>query len=196
MSDDEVRGWEQEADHLAERSLRAGDDTGWFEQLYAAGDAGAITMPWNREVANVLLREWFDDPAHAQIGGRALVVGCGLGADAEFVAGFGFATVAFDVSPTAIEIDRRRHVGSSVDYVVANVLDLPTEWSRAFDLVVEIYTVQALPDHIRNAAIAAVAHGWSRRDAGRDCRSPRAGGVSRAGSAVATHSRGGRQLCK
>lgn len=35
-------------------------------------------------------------------GRRAIVVGCGLGEDAEFVAGLGFGTVAFDIAPSAV----------------------------------------------------------------------------------------------
>lgn len=37
--------WEQHADRLAARALAAGDPTGWFEQLYAAGRAGAVAVP-------------------------------------------------------------------------------------------------------------------------------------------------------
>jgi pimeloyl-ACP methyl ester carboxylesterase len=34
--------WEAQADRLASRSLAAGDATGWFDQLYPAGRAGAV----------------------------------------------------------------------------------------------------------------------------------------------------------
>jgi hypothetical protein len=40
---------------------------------------------------------------------------------------------------------------------VADLLALPPAWRGAFDLVVEIFTVQALPDPPRGDAIAAVA---------------------------------------
>ncbi len=40
---------------------------------------------------------------------------------------------------------------------MADLHDLPREWRRAFDLVVEIYTIQALPLATRPRAIAAVA---------------------------------------
>jgi hypothetical protein len=43
-----------------------------------------------------------------------------------------------------------------VHYVVANLLDPPADWHRAFDLVVEIYTVQALPPPVQPAAIKQV----------------------------------------
>jgi hypothetical protein len=37
------------------------------------------------------------------------------------------------------------------------VLDLPDEWDGRFDLVVEIFTLQALPPELRNQAAAGVA---------------------------------------
>lgn len=132
-----------------------GDYTGWWEEFYAAGAAGVAPMPWSRTEPHPLLAEWAE--AEGLRGpGRAVVVGCALGADAEFVSGRGFDTTGFDISPTAIRSARERHQGSSVDYVVASLLDLPGYWHRAFDLVVEIITVQALPDAVRPRAIAGV----------------------------------------
>ena len=90
-------------------------------------------------------------------GRRALVVGAGLGFDAEHLAALGFATTAFDVAPTAVAMARERAPGSAVDYRVADLLDLPREWDGAFDLVVEIITVQALPEELRAPATAAIA---------------------------------------
>lgn len=37
--------WEAEERRLDPRALAAGDATGWFEELYAAGAAGRVTMP-------------------------------------------------------------------------------------------------------------------------------------------------------
>jgi ubiquinone/menaquinone biosynthesis C-methylase UbiE len=90
-------------------------------------------------------------------GKRAIVPGCGLGADAEYLAGLGFAVTAFDVSPTAIRLARQRHPGSTVGYVCADLLHPPQPWLRAFDLVAEIITVQALPRPVRQQAAASVA---------------------------------------
>ena len=44
-----------------------------------------------------------------------------------------------------------------MDYIQADLLHLPDEWVRAFDLVVEIFTVQALPLSLRHQAAANVA---------------------------------------
>jgi 2-polyprenyl-3-methyl-5-hydroxy-6-metoxy-1,4-benzoquinol methylase len=87
----------------------------------------------------------------------AVVVGCGLGQDAEEVARRGFRTIASDVSPSAVAVARERHPESPVTYVVANLFDLPAGWQEAFDLDVEIVTVQSLPPTRRPEAATAVA---------------------------------------
>jgi SAM-dependent methyltransferase len=138
--------WEEEEERMAAQSLASGDPTGWFEQLYAAGEGGRVTMPWNRAEPHPLLVEWAENRQLTGGGRRAIAVGCGLGADAEYIASRGFDTVGFDISDTAVRIARQRHPGTSVRYVAADLLDPPPEWLRAFDLVVEIITVQALPD--------------------------------------------------
>jgi SAM-dependent methyltransferase len=133
-----------------------GDDaTGWFEPLYAAAEAGEAVVPWDSGAPTPLLVEW--SAGMDGRGRRAVVVGCGLGDDAEHVAALGFDTVAFDIAPTAVRGARRRFPESRVEYVVADLLDLPPSWRRAFDLVVEVITVQALPDPPRAAAIACVS---------------------------------------
>jgi SAM-dependent methyltransferase len=139
--------------------VASGDDeaTGWFEPLYAAAEAGEAVVPWDSGAASPLLVDWTAARRIDGRGRRAVVVGCGLGDDAEHVASLGFETVAFDIAPTAIRGARRRFPDSRVSYVVADLLALPDEWLRAFDLVVEVITVQALPDPPRAAAIAAVS---------------------------------------
>lgn len=111
-------------------------------------------MPWDRVDPHPLLAAWAGERGGDGAGRRALVVGCGLGADAAFAGSRGFATVAFDVSPEAIRLARERFPASGVDYVVGDLLDPRPEWLGAFDLVVEIQTVQALPDPPRARAIA------------------------------------------
>jgi SAM-dependent methyltransferase len=149
--------WARRADRLAAESLAAGDPTGWFDRLYAAGRRGEVGLPWDPGTAQPLLAEWARDRAPDGQGRRAVVVGCGLGHDAEFVAGLGFDVVGFDVSPTAIATARERRPGSPVGYVVADLFDLPADWRHAFDLVVEVHSVQALPVELRDRAVDAVA---------------------------------------
>ncbi|WP_406076577.1 class I SAM-dependent methyltransferase [Micromonospora sp. NBC_00858] len=147
---------DESADRLAAESLAAGDPTGWFERLYTEAERGEAVVPWDRDAPHSLLTEWTVERALTGTGRRAVVVGCGYGRDAEHVAGLGFDTVAFDISPTAVAGARGRHPASAVDYRPADLLDPPPAWRRSFDLVVESMTVQALPAQIRAGAVGAV----------------------------------------
>ena len=124
--------------------------------MYAAVGDDLAALPWASLKPFPLLVEWLDG-AGAAVSGTALVVGTGLGDDAEELARRGFAVTAFDLSPTAIERARERFPESTVDYRVADLLDLPAEWSGRFDLVVEIRTLQSLPIELRGRAAAAIA---------------------------------------
>jgi len=142
---------------VAAESLAADDPTGWFERVYAAGEVGTVVIPWDVSTPHKLLAEWAEARELNGVGRRALVVGCGLGRDAEHVARLGFDTVAFDIAETAVRVARQRYPDSPVQYVTADLLTPPSEWRGAFDLVVESLTVQALPDPPRCDAIASVA---------------------------------------
>jgi SAM-dependent methyltransferase len=133
------------------------DPTGWFENLYAQASRGEAQVPWDRGVPSVLLTAWAEREQVDGTGRSAVVVGAGYGRDSEFVARLGFRTTAFDISPTAVRDTIARFPDSTVDYVTADLLALPTAWLGGFDLVVEDMTVQALPEPLRAEATAAVA---------------------------------------
>ncbi|GAB3970465.1 methyltransferase domain-containing protein [Actinoallomurus acanthiterrae] len=149
MSVDEQRAY---ARRLAAESIAEGDPTGWFERLYAAAQRGEAIVPWADLEPNPMLRAWARPGS-----GRALVVGCGLGDDAEHLAGLGYDVTAFDVAESAVAHARDRFPGSRVHYRAADLLVPPPEWRRAFDLVVESYTVQVLRAEARERAIANTA---------------------------------------
>jgi SAM-dependent methyltransferase len=90
-------------------------------------------------------------------GRKALVVGCGLGDDAEALAGTGMQVTAFDISQTAVDWCKRRFPNSAVEYLQADVLSLPEHWAGMFDLVVEIYTLQVLVPELREQAMQSIA---------------------------------------
>lgn len=136
------------------RRLQAANPTGWFEELYAEADAGTASVPWDVPHPQPHLVEWATSDGTGQ---RALVVGCGLGRDSEFLASRGYEVTAFDISPTAVKAVQARYPDSKVTYVVADLLNPPAEWHREFDLVVENMTVQALPVEMHAAASARVS---------------------------------------
>jgi SAM-dependent methyltransferase len=134
------------------------DATGWFEPLYAETAKQGGAPPWNRDRPRGLLEQWAEERGLDGGGTRsAIVVGCGLGADAEFIASKNYKTTAFDLSPTAIRLAREQHPHTRVGYAVADLLAVPPAWPRAFDLVVECWTAQALPDPPRTHAIQNIS---------------------------------------
>ena len=64
-------------------------------------------MPGSRRDAHPLLVDWARGQAVRGRGRRAVVVGWGLGADAEYTARLGFDTTGFDISAS-----RRRQYSS------------------------------------------------------------------------------------
>jgi SAM-dependent methyltransferase len=142
---------------LVTHHLEAGEPTGWFEPLYAAAGHDPDGVPWADGGPHPYLTDWLDDPVATPPGPRALVVGCGLGDDAAELDGRGFEVTAVDVAPSAIRWARRRHRRRDITWRVADVLEPPDDLLGAFDLVVEIRTVQSLPGVVRDAAMDAIA---------------------------------------
>ena len=142
---------------FVQEALEQGNPTGWFNEVYvrAKGDEGAV--PWAHLAPRPAFAEWLEETNAQGKQRKALVIACGLGDDAEALAARGFDVTAFDIAPTAIEWAKRRFPESSVNYMVADMFEPPIEWVQAFDLVLEVFTVQALPIDIRAKAVAGVS---------------------------------------
>jgi SAM-dependent methyltransferase len=153
-----TRDWDDLADELGTRAVADGEPTRWYDELWSAAGRGEVPLPWDHTDPHPVLADWlsrFGDGA----GRRAVVVGCGLGADSEFLARHGWQTTAFDISPAAVAAVRQRYPDSPVDYREGNLLDLTgdsADLAGAFDLCVEIYTLQALHPSLRDQAAAGV----------------------------------------
>lgn len=133
------------ARHLAEDAIERGELLSWFEELYVAAETQGGRVPWADGVPNPHLVAWAQHNGVRGGGAKALVIGCGLGDDAEYLAAIGFTVVAFDVAPTAVRQCRERFPSTAVEYVVADLLEPPQDWARAFEFVFEANTLQALP---------------------------------------------------
>jgi len=139
---------------MSEAALEAGMPLAWFEELYSTADRDDDWIPWSDGHPNPLLVEW---AVGQQDLGRALVVGCGLGEDAAFLDQHGWDVTAFDLSPTAVEWAKELFSESKVEWLTANLLDLPEEWNSSFDLVLEVHILQAMPEFIRLQASPKLA---------------------------------------
>ena len=163
MFEQQPENLRQKIQHLAQEAEDEGDPSGWFEPLYqeAAGDSNQV--PWAKLAIHPFFQDWLSQNPISGSGKTALVIGCGLGDDAETLANLDFEVTAFDISPTAIAWCRRRFPESKVNYLVADLFALPSEWNGAFDFVFECRTIQALPLSVRARCIRAIAEAVSKQ---------------------------------
>ena len=137
------------------------DGTDWFEPLYDEAGGDPDRVPWARMAPSPLLLSWLDQPGLEVAGSDALVVGCGLGDDAAELARRGCRVVAFDLSESAVAWAEQRFADAdfagSCEFRVVDLLDLPDELVASAGLVVEVRTVQSLPERLRDDALRAVA---------------------------------------
>lgn len=128
---------------------------GWFEELYRLYREGEPVLPWAKLKPNAPLVEWVERQ-EALPGPEACVVGCALGDDPAYLASKGLRVTAFDIAPTAIELARARFPEAAVNWMTANLTELPQELRGRFDFVFEANTLQAIPAEVRAKALPAV----------------------------------------
>ena len=127
----------------------------FFESIYRRAGRDPGSIPWAEMEPTPLLVRWLQETRCGP--GDAVVVGCGLGDDAEALAAAGWNVTAFDLSPAAIGWCRERFPTSTVDYRVQDLTDLPAPWLGAFDLVMEARTIQSFRPEKQRQAIAWIS---------------------------------------
>jgi SAM-dependent methyltransferase len=141
---------------IAEEFIKDGDPLGWFEKVYSDANGDVLSVPWASLSPHPKLIEWLKKNHRREEGLKALVIGCGLGDDAEELSRNGFKVTAFDISPTAIEWCKKRFPKSKADYRVVDLFQSPAEWNHSFDFVFESRTLQSLPPPLRPQAIEQI----------------------------------------
>jgi len=146
----------QATQRLAKAYAGRGDPNGWFEAFYAKAEGDIHKVYWADLKPSPLLLDWISK--HTKLSGkRAITIGCGLGDDAEALARYGYQVTAFDISPSAIAMCKQRYPDSSVEYLVADLFDMPVKWRQDFDLVYECNTIQILTGSSRIQAVKAIS---------------------------------------
>jgi SAM-dependent methyltransferase len=140
-----------------EESRSRGDPSGWCESVYRSAEGDPTAVFWADLAPNPHLLSWLEEHGSPRPGAGAVVVGCGVGDDAEALAEHGYRVTAFDIAPSAIDLCRGRYPRSEVEYVVADLFALPPGWTGAFDLVFECNTIQIMEGAHRRATLEAIA---------------------------------------
>lgn len=142
---------------LAQESIRQNHPSAWFDTIYSEAQGDTSQVPWAKLTPHSALEDWLDGLAIDGNRKKAIVIGCGLGDDAEAIAIRGFEVTAFDISPQAIAWCQQRFPKSPVTYQVADLFNLPIEWQQRFDFVLEIRNIQAFPQIFRTTLIDNLA---------------------------------------
>ncbi len=125
-----------------------------FDELYTDADGDAAQIPWARLAPHPLLKSWAGALDGGVAGLRTLVVGAGLGDDAGWLAEQGAIVTAFDLSPKAVAWASSRF--PDIAFHVGDLLRPDPAWRQAFELVVEVRTIQSLRPAVRAPAAANV----------------------------------------
>lgn len=133
------------------------DVTGWFENIYKVTNGNYKNIFWADLEPSPYLVKWLEKKLVTKESKKAIVIGCGVGDDAQALASFGFKVTAFDISPSAIELCINRYPNSKVNYIVADLFNYPKDWFEAFDVVYECNTIQVLPNDYRIKARVAMS---------------------------------------
>ena len=142
---------------LAQKSYARDDPTGWFEELYSGARGNESAIPWAKSTVNPNLASWIRQHNLRGDGKTALVVGCGLGDDAEAIADLGYQVSAFDISPTAIAWCQKRFANSQVNYLIDDLLQPQKISDSQYDFILESYTLQALPAKVRPQGMKTIS---------------------------------------
>lgn len=130
---------------------------GFFNRAYEDAGEDAARIPWADLQPHPLLVDFLKQEPVPPRGTSALDVGCGLGDNAEALAGHGFETTAFDLVEKAIDWSKQRFPATKVDYRTADLFNLPQDWRGAFDLVHECYTLQAITPRLHGTVLIALS---------------------------------------
>jgi len=132
--------------------------TGWFDSIYtdAKGDYKAVF--WADLEPSPYLVKWLKENPSSSKQKKAIVVGCGVGDDAEALCSYGYEVIGFDISKEAINLCKNRYPESKVTYLVADLFDYDKQWFENFDVVYECNTIQVLPGKYRIQARKAISN--------------------------------------
>lgn len=132
-------------------------ENNFFDNVYKNADKDNLeSIPWATLSANIHLVEYLDS-SESQKGKKALVIGCGLGDDAEVLAGVGYAVDAIDISETAINMAKERFPKLEIDFRVEDIFKLPAFMKGHYDLVFESRTIQSLDPKFRDELVKIIA---------------------------------------
>jgi len=132
--------------------------TAWFDSIYTDAQGDYKRVFWADLEPSPYLVKWLEENPNSSKEKKAIVVGCGVGDDAQALDDYGYEVTAFDISPEAINLCKKRYPNTKVNYLVADLFDYDKQWLENFDVVYECNTIQVLPGKYRVQARKAISN--------------------------------------
>lgn len=132
--------------------------TGWFDSIYIDAQGDYKSVFWADLQPSPYLVKWLKENPASSKQKKAIVVGCGVGDDAQALSEYGYEVIGFDISKEAIKLCKSRYPNSKVTYLVADLFDYDKQWLENFDVVYECNTIQVLPGKYRIQARKAISN--------------------------------------
>ena len=119
----------------------------FFENVYKNASENLDKIPWATFEANEYLQDFFKNKQKVT-NKKALVIGCGLGDDAQFLSKMGYIVDAIDISPTSIKLAKQRFDNRDINFSVEDIFSLPSNMINNYDFIYEGLTIQSIdPKH-------------------------------------------------
>ncbi|GAX36771.1 hypothetical protein [Nodularia sp. NIES-3585] len=90
MFEKQPEGLQQRVKELATQAIEDSNPTAWFDVVYSKSNGDFTQIPWAKLTCHPYLQDWLTIHDTQGEGLSALVIGCGLGDDAEALADKGF----------------------------------------------------------------------------------------------------------
>lgn len=146
-----VQGQRHAIEPWLKPSTEAGQEKFW-SNFYQTG-----SMPWDQNREHPALPEIL--PQLKLSKAKVLVLGCGRGHDAAFLARAGHLVTGVDLSPDAIRAAKELYGGlENLSLIQGDAFRLPEAWTGRFDLVFEHTCYCAIPPERRSELV----QGWRR----------------------------------
>jgi 2-polyprenyl-3-methyl-5-hydroxy-6-metoxy-1,4-benzoquinol methylase len=137
------------------------DPYGWCDSIYTDAKGDYNSVFWADLKPSAYLIKWLEKnpltTSPKDSNNKAVVIGCGVGDDAQALSDYGYEVTAFDISQEAINLCKKRYPNSKVNYLLANLFDYSKDWLSNFDLIYECNTIQILPNQYRIDARIQIA---------------------------------------
>jgi len=123
------------------------EPTSWCDSIYKDAHGDYTKVFWADLESNPYLLQYLKN--NKTKNKKAIVIGCGVGDDAKSLSDAGYNVTAFDISPSAIELCKKRYPKSKINFLVADLFSYPLNWFENYDLVYECNTIQILAGKYR-----------------------------------------------